>query len=104
MRITLLGPKGFRSKPFWTALRNAVPRNLCHQGLTEHAGAVNQCPKGASSWVYTAALIAKSPLRSDEVVDFVPKAILDRPSIYIAEDGDHINIELPNLSITIKKK
>lgn len=39
-----------------------------------------------------------------KVVDFVPKAILDRPNIYIAEDGDHINIELPNLSITIKKK
>lgn len=67
MRITLLGPKGFRSKPFWTALRNAVPRNLCRQGLTEHADAVNQCPKGASSWVSTAALIAKSLLKSDEV-------------------------------------
>lgn len=24
-----------------------------------------------------------------------PKAILDRPNIYIAEDGDFINIELP---------
>lgn len=33
-----------------------------------------------------------------------PKAILDRPNIYIAEDGDFINIELPNLSINIKKK
>ena len=38
-----------------------------------------------------------------EVVDYKPKAILDRPNIYIAEDGAHINIELPGLSITIRK-
>ncbi len=39
-----------------------------------------------------------------EVIDYKPKAILDRPSIYITEDGDNINIELPHLSIVIKKK
>lgn len=39
-----------------------------------------------------------------EVIDYRPKAILDRPSIYISEDGDNIHIELPHLSITIKKK
>jgi hypothetical protein len=37
-------------------------------------------------------------------VDYRPKAILDRPNIYISEDGDNINIDLPNLTITIKKK
>jgi hypothetical protein len=41
--------------------------------------------------------------RPVEVVDYKPKAILDRPNIYIAEDGAHINIELPGLSIVIKK-
>jgi hypothetical protein len=39
-----------------------------------------------------------------EIIDFKPKAILDRPNIYISEDGENINIELPHLSITIKKK
>lgn len=39
-----------------------------------------------------------------DIVDYKPKAILDRPSIYITEDGDNINIELPHLSIVIKKK
>lgn len=39
-----------------------------------------------------------------KVVDYAPKAILDRPNIYISEDGVNINIELPHLSITIKKK
>lgn len=39
-----------------------------------------------------------------EVIDYKPKAILDRPNIYITEDGDNISIELPHLSIVIKKK
>lgn len=38
------------------------------------------------------------------VVEYRPKAILDRPNIYISEDGDYINIEMPELTITIKKK
>lgn len=42
--------------------------------------------------------------RKLKVVDFAPKAILDRPNIYISEDGANINIELPHLSISIKKK
>jgi hypothetical protein len=42
--------------------------------------------------------------RPKEVIDYKPKAILARPSIYITEDGDNINIELPHLSIVIKKK
>jgi hypothetical protein len=42
--------------------------------------------------------------RALKVVDYAPKAILDRPNIYISEEGGHINIELPQLTITIKKK
>lgn len=42
--------------------------------------------------------------RPKEIIDFKPKAILDRPNIYITEDGGHINIELPHLSIVIKSK
>lgn len=38
------------------------------------------------------------------IVDYKPKAILDRPSMYISEDGDNINIELPELIIQIRKK
>lgn len=38
------------------------------------------------------------------IIDYKPKAILDRPNIYISEDGDNISIELPNLSIVIRKK
>lgn len=41
---------------------------------------------------------------TQEPIDFRPKAILDRPNIYITEDGRHITIELPHLSITIKTK
>jgi len=39
-----------------------------------------------------------------EAVTYAPKAILDRPNVYITEDGANIHIELPSLSITIKKK
>ena len=36
--------------------------------------------------------------------EFAPKAILDRPQMYITEEGGNIHIELPTLSITIKTK
>jgi len=39
-----------------------------------------------------------------EVIEYRPKAVLDRPNIYITEDGEHIHIELHELTITIKKK
>ena len=42
--------------------------------------------------------------RPKEVIDFKPKAILDRPNIYITEDGGHTSIEPPHLSIAIKSK
>lgn len=42
--------------------------------------------------------------KNKEVIDFRPKSLLDRPDLYIAEDGDFINIELPGFSITIKAK
>jgi hypothetical protein len=34
---------------------------------------------------------------------YKPKTIIDRPNLYIAEDGEFINIDLPGFSITIKK-
>ena len=34
---------------------------------------------------------------------YKPKTIADRPNLYVAEDGEFINIELPGFSITIKK-
>lgn len=55
-------------------------------------------------WRHKEAPAWKKAPPSAEVIDFRPKAILDRPNIYIAENGDFINIELPNLSINIKKK
>jgi hypothetical protein len=39
-----------------------------------------------------------------EVLEYRPKTILNRPNIYISEEGEHIHIEMPHLSITIKKK
>lgn len=42
--------------------------------------------------------------KGKEVVDFRPKTVMDRPDLYIAENGDFINIELPGFSITIKTK
>lgn len=39
-----------------------------------------------------------------EVIDYAPKPILDRPNIYISEQGSNIVIQLPGLSITIKKE
>lgn len=39
-----------------------------------------------------------------DVIEYRPKAVLDKPNIYITEDGDNIYIEMPELSITIKKK
>lgn len=37
-----------------------------------------------------------------EPKDFRPKAILDRPNLYISEDGTHLNIEMPEISIQIQ--
>lgn len=34
---------------------------------------------------------------------YKPKTLADRPNLYVAEDGEFINIELPGFSITIKK-
>lgn len=42
--------------------------------------------------------------RDKEIIDFKPKALMDRPDLFIAENGDFINIELPGFSITIKAK
>lgn len=42
--------------------------------------------------------------KGTKVVDYRPKPILDRPNMYIADEGDFISIELPNLIIEIKKK
>lgn len=42
--------------------------------------------------------------KDKEIIDFKPKSLLDRPNLFIAEDGDMINIELPNFSITIRSK
>ena len=42
--------------------------------------------------------------RGPEPTEFRPKAVLDRPDLYIAENGEFISIELPGFSITIKAK
>lgn len=34
---------------------------------------------------------------------YKPKTITDRPNLYISEDGEFINIDLPGFSVTIKK-
>jgi hypothetical protein len=34
---------------------------------------------------------------------YKPKTIADRPNLFISEDGEFINIELPGFSVTIKK-
>jgi hypothetical protein len=42
--------------------------------------------------------------KDKELLEFRPKATVDRPDLYIAENGEYINIELPGFSITIKAK
>jgi hypothetical protein len=42
--------------------------------------------------------------RDKEIIDFKPKALLDRPELFISENGAYINIETPGFSITIKTK
>lgn len=37
-------------------------------------------------------------------VDYRPKPLLDRPNLYITEDGTHLNIEMPEISIQIQIK
>ena len=37
-----------------------------------------------------------------EPIDYRPKPILDRPNLYISEDGTHLNIEMPEISIQIQ--
>lgn len=38
-----------------------------------------------------------------EPLDYAPKVLVDRPNVVISEGGSTICIQLPNLSITIKK-
>ncbi len=37
-----------------------------------------------------------------EIKDFRPKPILDRPNIYISEDGGYLTLEMPEISIQIQ--
>lgn len=34
--------------------------------------------------------------------DFRPKSLIDRPNLHISEDGSHLTIEMPEISISIE--
>lgn len=55
-------------------------------------------------WSYLWRDKKPSNWRGPEPVEFRPKAIVNRPDLYIAENGDFISIELPGFSVTIKAK
>ena len=59
---------------------------------------------GRARWAYLWR--AKAPEWKEaakiEPKDFSPKPILNKPNIYITEDGGHITIEMPEISIQIQ--
>lgn len=97
------------------AIRNVAPsanRVSDYLGIMFRRGLVGRVASNRTSASGTRARWAYVWKKKDqpewkapkEIIDYRPKAILDRPNIYISEDGENINIELPHLSITIKKK
>ena len=72
--------------------------------LSRVAGSTtNSKARWAYIWRHKEAPAWKIP-KGKEIIDFKPKSLMDRPDLYIAENGDFINIELPGFSITIKAK
>lgn len=70
-------------------------------------GVVTRLPNdGAHSkarWSYQWKANPLSP-KPEGAVDYVPRLLIDRPTVVITEEGKTIHIEMPNLTILIKQK
>lgn len=78
---------------------------LFRRGLLSRVPSDRSDPNSRARWKY---LWKGRPLpawrKELEPETYKPKAILDRPNIYISDEGANIVIQLPGLSITIKKE
>lgn len=75
---------------------------LFRKGLVTRVAST--APGSRSRWAYAWRDKSLPDWRGPEPTMFRPKALMDRPDLYIAENGEFISIELPGFSITIKKK
>lgn len=76
--------------------RRGLVSRIAHEGGDE---------RGRARWRYLWR--ARSDLLSEvsakaEPINYRPKAILDRPNLHISEDGTHLHIEMPEISIQIQ--
>ena len=74
--------------------------NLWRKGLVERLQAPKY-PDGRSRWLYRwRGNRAPSP----EGIVYAPRVLADRPTMLVTEEGGMLNIELPNLLISIRQK
>jgi hypothetical protein len=74
--------------------------NLWRRGLVVRLPTVKN-PDGRARWLYQ---WRGNRTPSAETIVYVPRVITDRPSMLIMEEGNVMNIEMPNLVISIRQK
>lgn len=57
--------------------------------------------RGAPRWKY---IWKKKVAPNQQVIEYAPKLLVHKPTVLITEEGDTIQIEMPNLTILIKQK
>jgi hypothetical protein len=96
--------------PSIRAIAPSANRVSDYLGVLFRKGLVSRVAGGSSNsrarWAYlwrNKETPAWRKVKEADTIEFRPKALMDRPDLYIAENGDFVNIELPGFSITIKR-
>lgn len=97
--------------PSIRAIAPSANRVSDYLGVLFRKGLVSRVAGGGGSnsrarWAYlwrNKEAPAWRKVKEADTIEFRPKALMDRPDLYIAENGDFVNIELPGFSITIKR-
>lgn len=78
---------------------------MFRRGQLSRVQSTTECEHGRARWAYiwkekdTPAWREQTKL---EPKQFRPKPVLDRPNLYVTEDGGHLTLELAELTITIQ--
>ena len=70
-------------------------------------GMVTRVPSDGTTrarWAYQWKVNPLASRVTEPGLEYVPKLLVDRPTVVITEEGSTIQVELPNLTILIKQK
>lgn len=78
---------------------------LFRRGVLSRVQAGGEGEHGRARWAYVwrekVTPAWKKQVRT-EPVDYRPKPLLDRPNLHVSEDGNHLLLEMPEISIQIQ--